>query len=321
MAVPQTKSLPLTGDKINLDQVLTNKEFDKKLNMPRFNSKAPTRIISVSLSKGGVGKTTTAAHLAHGLSLQNRKVLLVDTDRQNQCSLILGCSPVFGTSEFTNPRESDRFQFKDVVHIDDSRPLLHFLAGSDSLDAWEDIASDVARNDMLNPFRKFEFIREAFKSIEKNYDYIIFDTPPKIGVIGYNVLFYARELLIPVFLSAMTEDSVKKFLESYSKIVQMQERLNEKPLKLKYFLPTFEDSTRASRSSYAALENTVKIIKQQGAKTSYLKDVKLLSPIPQTTRIKELPSFGQTIFESSPASAGAQAYGILIEEIIKDEKK
>ena len=319
MTATQRSSSP-NGKKNDLETVLANEDFDRIINQPRFNPDVPTRTISISLSKGGVGKTTTAANLAHGLSLEERKVLLVDTDRQGQCRLILGCNPLLGTAEFTNPRESDRFALGDVVHFDGNRPLMHFLTGSEGLDGWEETAGDISRRDMLNPFRRFEFISECFKEVEKNYDYIIFDTPPGIGLIGYNVLFYAEELMIPVQLSAMTEDSVKRFMDMYERISQTREKLHSKPLKLKYFLPTFQDETLAARASYDALRKLVEVIQEKGADMPNLRDVKLLPPIPQTTRIRELPAFGKTIFETYPASAAAQAYGMLIEEIIRDEQ-
>ncbi len=321
MAVPKAEKVPAEIEKIqDLEEVLTNEEFDTVFNRPRFDPNAETRTISVSLSKGGVGKTTTAANLAHGLSLQGRKVLLVDTDRQGQCRLILGCNPLLGTAEFSNPRESDRFSLPDVVHLDRNRPLLHFLTGSESLDGWEETAGEISRKDMLNPFRRFEFISECFRQIEKNYDYIVFDTPPGIGLIGYNVLFYAKELMIPVYLSAMTEDSVKSFMDMYDRICRTREKLHDSPLKLKYFLPTFKDETLASRASFDALEKMVDAIRENGTELEHLREVRLLQPIPQTTRIKELPAFGKTIFETYPSSSGAQAYGMLIEEIIKDEQ-
>ena len=59
---------------------------------------------------------------------------------------------MLGTSEFTNPKESSMFKLEDVVYVDENRPNLHFLAGSETLDGWEEIANDIARNDFLNPF-------------------------------------------------------------------------------------------------------------------------------------------------------------------------
>lgn len=270
-------------------------------------------------NKGGVGKTTTAANLAHGLTKKGRKVLLVDTDRQAQTKLILGCDPQSGTYDFTHPEVEKRRKFEDCVFIDEKRPLLHFLTGSESLDYWERKAELLAAEEELNPFIKYEHIKNAFSEIENQYDYLIFDTPPGIGLIGHNVLFYATELLIPTFLSRMSEDSVEKFLDKYAKISDQRKRLNLGMLELRYFLPTFKTNTTVSKIKYEELEEMCATIRNTKNQREGLKKVRLLAPIPLNTKLNELPDFGETIFEHAPLSSGAQTYGLLVEEIIKDE--
>ncbi|HRH41208.1 MAG TPA: ParA family protein [Pyrinomonadaceae bacterium] len=302
-----------------LRNVLTNISFDEMLNAKRFNPKKKTRVIAICLSKGGVGKTTSAANLAHGLARSGRKVLLIDTDRQAQTRLILGCQPLLGTYDFTHPEKDKRHSFEDCVHIDKERPLLHFLSGSESLDYWERKAELLAAEEELNPFIKYEHIRNAFSEIEDRYDYLIFDTPPGIGLIGHNVLFYATELLIPTFLSRMSEDSVEKFLDKYSKISDQRKRLNLGTLYLKYFLPTFKTNTTVSKNKFEELQEMCETIRETANQREGLKKVRLMTPIPMNTKLNELPDFGQTIFEHAPLSSGAQTYGMLVEEILKDE--
>lgn len=303
----------------SLSEGQKNKQCKNLLNTKRFNPKKKPRKIAICLSKGGVGKTTTAANLAHGLAQQGRKVLLIDTDRQAQTKLILGCEPLLGTYDFTHPEKEKRRGFEECVYVDPQRPLLHFLSGNESLDYWERKAELLAAEDELNPFIKYEHIKNAFSEIENLYDYLIFDTPPGIGLIGHNVLFYASELLIPTFLSRMSEDSVEKFLDKYAKISDQRKRLNLGILHLRYFLPTFKTNTTVSRIKYEELQEMCQTLRETKNQREGLKKVKLLTPIPLNTKLNELPDFGETIFEHAPLSSGAQTYGMLVEEIIKDE--
>ena len=304
----------------SFEELLPNESFDRNLNAPRFNPNVPTRKIAVSLSKGGVGKTTTAANLAHGLALHGRKVLIVDTDFQSHIRLILGYDQILGVSEFTNPREDQQFEFSEVVHIDEKRPLLHFLCGSPSLEGWDELASTEAAKDGLNIMAKWEFISKRFSAIESNYDYIIFDTPPGIGIIGYNVLFYADELLVPMFLSILSEDSLIRFIKNFQKINQSRMRINNKGIELRYFLPTFADNSLGSKYTYESIKKTVEKIKEV-SNDEYTQKLKVLTPIPVNARLRELGNYGQSIFERSPRSYGGQAYGLLVEEILKDEQQ
>jgi chromosome partitioning protein len=306
-----------------LKDILINPNFDVIYNAPRFNPNVKTRKITISLSKGGVGKTTTSANLAHGLSLEGRKVLLVDTDRQDQIKLILGYDPLLGTYDFTHPDEEKRKELSEVIYLDEKRPLLHFLAGSPSIDYWETKAKELSETPRfeLNPFIKYEHVMNAFREIEDNYDYIIFDTAPGIGLMANNVLFYAEELLIPSFLSKMSEDSVEQFLVRYDQIAVQRTRLGLPPLKLKYFLPTFKTNTVVSRIKFAELEELCRALREKPDQIEGLKEVRLLQPIPFNTKLTQLPDFGKTIFEHAPFSLGGQAYGMLVEEIIKDEQK
>jgi len=209
-----------------------------------------------------------------------------------------------------------RHPFADVVHIDEKRPYLHFMTGSEALDGWELTGEEMSKSDPLNPFLKFLYMTDAFKAIQDDYDYIIFDTPPGIGLIGYNVLFYATELLIPVFLSRMTEDSVSKFIGTYQRIQQLRSQMGISSLRLGYILPTFKDQTITARDSYQVLEKMVKQLRDAGAG-----DLALLHPIPQNAKLKELPSYGTTIFEHAPRLVAAQAYGLAVEQLLKDEKR
>lgn len=305
----------------NLTKVLGNADFDEMFNLPRKNPAKRTRKIVIALAKGGVGKTTTAANLAHGLTLEGYKVLLVDTDRQGQVKKLLGVNPILGTYEFTNPDESKRRPLEEVIDINETRPLLHFLGSSETIDYWETKAKDLSQNpdNELNPFFKYEIFIRAFQQIEKSYDFIIFDTSPHLGLIANNALFYADEILAPYFLSPMTEDSLEQFLKRHLQIVQQRNKMNMEPLSFSYILPTFRDNTVEAKEQFQELETLCQLLRDREGQIKELKNIRVIPPIPTNVKIKQLARVGKTIFEHAPLSAGGQAYGILVEEVLKDE--
>lgn len=303
-----------------LKDLLSNDDFDKMYHLPRKNPKKETRKIVIALAKGGVGKTTTASNLAHGLTLEGYKVLLVDTDRQGQLKNILGVNPLLGTYEFTNPDLSKRKPLEEVVDIQEKRPLLHFLGSSDTIDYWERKANELSQTEEneLNPFFKYEIFIESFARIEKNYDFIIFDTSPQLGLIANNVMFYANEILAPYFLSPMTEDSLEKFLKRHIQIVTQRKKMKMSSLKFSYILPTFRDNTLEAKDQYQELVTLCEYLRTQPDQMEELKYIRVIPPIPTNVKIKQLAGVGKTIFEHAPTSAGGQAYGILVEEVLKD---
>lgn len=129
-----------------------------------------TRLIGVSLSKGGVGKTTTSVNLAAGLALAGFKVLLVDTDTQGQDSFMLGLKPKAGLTELVTQ------ELEPEEAIVQARDKLWLLAGGKSLAGLKRI---IDRKD----FGGERTLAETLRPIEKNYDYIIIDTSDRKSVV------------------------------------------------------------------------------------------------------------------------------------------
>lgn len=274
-----------------------NKQFplqlqDQEEKAPSPKLAAPpegTRKIAVSLSKGGVGKTTTAVNLAAGLAFTGFKVLLVDTDTQGQDSFMLGLKPKAGLTELVTEELSPE---ETIVQARDN---LWLLAGGKSLAGLKRI---IDRKDFGGEMT----LAEALQPFDGQYDYVIVDTSPGWDPLTVNVLFYVNELLTPVSLEVMTLQGLVEFLNSISAIQRYR-----KEITLKYILPTFLD-LRVKKSN-GVLE-----------KLHELYGEKMCTPVRYNVRLSESPAYGQTIYEFAPGSPGAQDYRELVRKVAEDPK-
>jgi len=247
------------------------------------------RRISVSLSKGGVGKTTTAVNLAAGLALAGHKVLLVDTDTQGQSSFMLGINPKAGLTEVVmgelGPEEA----------IAQARERLWILAGGKSLAGVKRL---IGRRDFGGELT----LSECLSAFDGNYDYIVVDTSPGWDPLTVNILFYVTEILTPVSLEVMSIQGLVEFLKSIASIQKYRQELA-----LKYILPTF-------------LDNRVKKSVGIYEKLKELYGNNVCEPVHYNVRLSEAPAYGQTIYEFAPGSSGANDYRELIRKVTGNPK-
>lgn len=245
------------------------------------------RKIAVCLSKGGVGKTTTAINLAHGLALAGSNVLLVDTDTQGQVAKALGIEPQFGLAEVL----SEKLSTDEAVAV--ARERLWLLAGGRAL-------AGAKREIDRRTFGGEQALAEALEPLEGKYDFVVLDTAPSLDILSINVLFYAKEVLTPVSPEVLTLQGVIEFQHSLAGVQRYH-----KDLHLKYVLPTFYDlRVRKSREILEQLQ------------TYY--GPQLCLPIKYSVRLSEAPGFGQTIFEFDRNSTGAEGYRALTQRVMQD---
>lgn len=249
------------------------------------------RRIAVILNKGGVAKTTTAVNLAHGLSLENRRVLLVDTDDQGQCSKLLNIFPEKGLVDVLD----EEHPIDPLEACVEARKNLYLLGGGEELALTKKMLS-------MKEMRTELTLLNALVNLEGEFDYVILDTSPSFDSLSLNVLFYCEEVLTPVSLESLSLDSLASFRKRLIKISKYN-----KDLKHRYLLPTFQDGrVKKSQEILSILEK-------------HFSDI-LCHPIKYNAKLSESTAHGKTIFEFANDSIGAQGYKQLVKRIIKDER-
>lgn len=249
-------------------------------------------IISIINQKGGVGKTTTAVNLSAYLADKGKKTLLIDEDSQGNSTSGLSRSATFDKSLYdvllndTSPEEA---VVKTAIR------KLHLLPASIDLAGAEiEIAPLAERESLLK--RKIEPLREQ-------YDYIIIDCPPSLGLMTLNALVASDSIIIPI----QAEFYALEGLSQLVKTVQVvSRRMNPRLHILGILLTMFDGRTNLS------LQVAEEVKKYFGSKV-------FRTVIPRTVKLSEAPSFGEPVLTYAPKSKGAEAYKKLSREVLKRE--
>jgi chromosome partitioning protein len=246
-----------------------------------------TITITVANQKGGVGKTTTAVNLAHGLALEGKRVLLVDFDPQGQCATILGLKQESGAFDLLISEEP----LNKVARTTD-RQGLYVVLGDKKTGTAQTVLS-VQRSPI-----SFTHERLVKPSHEDGFDYVVVDTSPSVGELQVQALWASDGVLIPCSVDYLASDGVFSIINTLKRI---HDEFDWKG-NIMSVLPTFYDDV--TRESKATLEDLRKNF------SSFI-----INPIHRATILRECAVEGKTIFELAPHSRAAKQYGELVDFI------
>lgn len=251
------------------------------------------KIMTIANQKGGVAKTTTAVNLGAGLATHGKKVLLVDIDPQGNATSGLGISKV-DASRCIYDCLINGLPIESLIHSTQIEGLFVVPATIQLAGAEVELVSAISREMKL---------KKALDPIKGNYDYIIIDCPPSLGLLTLNAMTAADCILIPVQCE-------------YYALEGLSQLINTIKLVKKHLNPELEIEGAVLTMFDARTNLSIQVVDEVKA---YFKEKVFRSIIPRNVRLSEAPSYGLPIIIYDPKSKGAEQYQELAKEVIERE--
>ena len=249
------------------------------------------RIIAIANQKGGVGKTTTSINLSAALGAKGKKVLVIDTDPQGNT-----------TSGYGIDKNELDYSVYDLMLGECS---VHDCIIKNVIENVSIIPSNVDLSaveiELIGKEQKEYILKKEIDYIKDKYDFIIIDCPPSLSMLTINSMTTANSILVPIQCEYYALEGLSDLLHTVNLV---QERLNPELAMEGVVFTMFDARTNLSNQ---VVENVKNYLGQNVYKTV----------IPRNVRLAEAPSYGQPINVYDPKSAGAEAYAMLADEVIK----
>ncbi|MBW1760032.1 MAG: ParA family protein [Deltaproteobacteria bacterium] len=250
-----------------------------------------SRVVAIANQKGGVGKTTTAVNLGASLAVAEQRVLLVDLDPQGNASTGVGCSPGDEDQEGSYELLLGEVETADVIY-ETEMPYLHVIS------ATQDLVG--AERDLLQVDDSATRLRVALDAVRDDYDFIIVDCPPSLGMLTINALTAADIVMVPLQCEYYA-------LEGLSQLVGTIERVRasvNEHLEIHGVVLTMFDSRNNLANEVAA----------EVRRHFHVYD----TIIPRNVRLAEAPSHGKPVILYDASSRGSYTYLNLARELLDD---
>src|SRR5213075_1530595 len=245
------------------------------------------RVISFANQKGGVAKTTTTLNLGVAFAEQGLKVLLVDLDPQGNLTM----------SQGMNPDAIERSMFDVLVHRLPVQEVIHHAEVDLAVSSIDLAGAELALSSMIGRERALE---KALAPVKENYDFVLIDTPPSLGILTVNALVASDGVIVPVQCEYL---SLRGLVQLENTLSMIRENLNPN-VEIQGILPTMFDSrTLHSRE-------VVEILQENFGELVF--DTK----IRKTVRYAEAPVKGTSVLKYDPSGSAAAAYRDLAKEVL-----
>ena len=261
-----------------------------------------SQVIALVNQKGGTGKTQSTENLGVGLASEGKKVLLVDMDPQGSLTISLG-HPKADELPVTVADIMAKVLREEPIAPGEG--ILHHPEGVDLMPA--NISLSGMEVSLVNVMSREQVLKEYIDSVKGNYDYVLIDCMPSLGMLTVNALAAADRLVIPVQAQYLSAKGLEQLLQTVNKV---RRQINPK-LKIDGILLTMVDG----RTNYAKdISNLIR--DTYGSKLKVYK-----TEIPHSVRAAEISAEGKSIFAHDPKGKVAEAYKNLTKEVLKNEER